>query len=57
MREKKQKVNLSAVKNRKERNPLFGWIATDRPLDIPSNNLNSAPSTETLIHFLAGEWG
>ena len=32
-----------------ERNPSFSWIATDRPLDIPSNYLNSASSTETLI--------
>ena len=27
---------------------MFGWTTTDRPLDIPPDNLNPAPSTVTL---------
>ena len=35
----------------KERNSLFGWTATDRPLDIATDNLSRAPSMGTSIHF------
>ena len=33
-----QQVDISAGKNMKTENPLFGWTATDRPLDIPPDN-------------------
>ena len=48
---KNQHVDISAAKNLKETNPFFGWRATDRPLDMPSDNLNSAPSTRTSINL------
>ena len=38
-------------------NTLLGWTATDRPLEIPPDNLDSASSTWTSKNFLSGEWG
>ena len=42
-----QQVDVSAMKHVKTRNQLFGWTATERPLEIPPDNLNPAPSTGT----------
>ena len=42
------------MKHVKTGNPLFtlfSWTATDRPLEIPTDNLNQAPSTGTSINF------
>ena len=33
-------------KYRREKNPMFGWAAKNRPLDIPSDNFSSAPSRD-----------
>ena len=39
----------------KTENPLFGWTATDRPLDIPPGNSDPASSTGTSINvFVRG---
>ena len=38
-----QQVDLSPAKHVKAENPLFGRTASDRPLDIPPDNLS--PST------------
>ena len=35
----------------KAKDPLFGWTATDRPLEIPLDNLVSAASTGTSINI------
>ena len=35
----------------KMEDPLFGWTATDRPLEIPPDNLDPAPSTGTSINI------
>ena len=35
----------------KRENPLFGWTATDRPLDIPPDNSDPASSTGTSINI------
>ena len=53
----KQQVDISSAKNVKERNTLFGWIALDRPLDIPPDNSSAAPSTGTSINILVGGVG
>ena len=37
------------------KDPLFGWTATDRPLEIPPDNLDPASSTGTSINvFVRG---
>ena len=46
-----QQVDVSAEKHAKTKDPLFGWTATDRPLEIPPDNLDSASSTGTSINF------
>ena len=46
-----QHVDVSAGKHMKPEDPLFGWIATDRPLEIPPNNSDPAPSTGTSINI------
>ena len=46
-----QRVDVSATKHVKTGNPLFGWIATDRPLEIPPDDLNPALSTGTSINI------
>ena len=48
-----QQVDISAGKHMKTEDPLFGWTATDRPLDIPPDNLDPAPSTGTSINIFA----
>ena len=47
-----QQADVSAMKHVKTGNPLFGWTATDRPLDIPPDNLNQAPSTGSSIKIV-----
>ena len=37
-----QQVHVSAEKHAKTKDPLFGWTATDLPLEIPPDNLDSA---------------
>ena len=50
-----QQVDVSAEKHVKTKDPLFGWTATDRPLEIPPDNLDSASSTGTSIkNFVRG---
>ena len=44
-----QHVDVSAEKQVKTNNPLFGWTATDRPIEIPPDNSDSASSTGTSI--------
>ena len=46
-----QQVDVSAKKHMKSENPLFGWTATDRPLEIPPENLSNVQSTGTSINF------
>ena len=46
-----QQVGVSAGKHMKTEDPLFGWTATDRPLEIPPENLDPAPSTGTSINI------
>ena len=50
-------VDVSAEQHVKTKDPLFGWTATDRPLEIPPENLDPASSTGTSINILSGEWG
>ena len=53
-----QQVDVSAGKHMKTENPLFDWTATDRPLEIPPDNLDPAPSTGTSINiFFPGSGG
>ena len=50
-----QKVDTSAGKHMKTKNSLFGWTATERPLDIPPDNSDPASSTGTSINvFVRG---
>ena len=44
-----QQVDISAGKYTKTEDPLFGWTATDSPLDIPPDNSDPASSTGTSI--------
>ena len=46
-----QQVDVSAEKHEKTKDPLFGWTATDRPLEIPPDNLEPASSTGTSINI------
>ena len=46
-----QQVDVSAMKHVKTGNPLFGWTATDRPLEVPPDNLSPAPSTWMSINI------
>ena len=52
-----QQVDLSAMKHVKTGNPLIGWRATDRPLELPPDNLSPVPSTGTSINIFVREWG
>ena len=50
-----QQVDVSSKKNVKTKDPLLGWTATDRPLEVPPDNLDSASSTGTSIkNFVRG---
>ena len=46
-----QQVDISAGKYMKTEAPLFGWTATDSPLDIPPDNSDPASSTGTSINI------
>ena len=46
-----QQVDVSAEQHVKTEDPLFGWTATDRPLEIPPDNLEPASSTGTSINI------
>ena len=53
-----QQVDVSVEKHVKREDPLFGWTATDRPLEIPPDNLDPAPSTGTSgKYFCPGSGG
>ena len=52
-----QQLDLSAMKHVKTGNPLFGWTANDWPLEIPPDNLDSAPSTATSINIFCPRSG
>ena len=45
-----QQVDVSAEKHMKSEDPLFGWTATDRPLDIPPDNSDPTTSTGSSIN-------
>ena len=44
-----QQFDVSSKKQKKTEDPLFGWTATDRPLDIPPDNSDPTSSTGTSI--------
>ena len=46
-----QQVDVSATKHVKTGNPQFGSTATERPLEIPPNNMKPAPSKGTSINI------
>ena len=46
-----QQVDVSAEQHVKTEDPLFGWTATDRPLELPPDNLDPASSTGTSINI------
>ena len=48
---------MSAAKHVKAENPLFGWTTTDRPLDLPRDNLSPAPLTRTSIKIFVRRVG
>ena len=50
-----QQVEVSAEQHVKTEYPLFGWTATDKPLEIPPDNLDPASSTGTSINIFV--WG
>ena len=52
-----QQVDVSAEQNVKTEDPLFGWTATERPLEIPPDNLDPASSTRTSINIFVRGMG
>ena len=52
-----QQVDVSAMKYVKTGNPLFGWTANDRSLEVPPDNLSPAPSTGLSINILSWSGG
>ena len=46
-----QQVDVSAEQHVITQDPLFGWTATDKPLEIPPDNLDPASSTGTSINI------
>ena len=42
---------MSSKKHKKTEDPLFGWTATDRPLDIPPDNSDPTSSTGMSINI------
>ena len=46
-----QQVDVSSEKYMKVEDPLFGWTATDRPLDMPPDNSDPTTSTGTSINI------
>ena len=52
-----QQVDVSAEQYVKLKDPLFGWTATDKPLEIPPDNLDPASSTGTWINIFVRGMG
>ena len=52
-----QQVGVSAEQHVKTEDPLFGWTATDRPLEIPPDNLEPASLTGTSINIFVRDVG
>ena len=52
-----QQVDVSAEQHMKTEDPLFGWTATDKPLEIPPDNFDPASSTGTSINIFVREVG
>ena len=46
-----QQVDVSAEQHVETQDPLFGWTATDKLLEIPPDNLDPASSTGTSINI------
>ena len=46
-----QQVDVSAEQHVKTEDPVFSWTATDRPLEIPPDNVDPASSTGTSINI------
>ena len=46
-----EQVDISAEKHVKTKDLLFGWTDTDRPLEIPPDNIDPASSTGTSINI------
>ena len=46
-----KQVDVSAEQHVKTEDPLFGWTATDKPLEIPPDILDPASSTGTSINI------
>ena len=46
-----QQIDVSAEQHVKTEDPHFGWTATDRPLEIPPDNLDPASSMGTSIYI------
>ena len=46
-----EQVDISAEKHVKTEDPLFGWTSTDRPLEIPPDNIDPASSTGKSINI------
>ena len=46
-----QQFDVSAANYMETEDPLFGWTATDRPLDIPQDNSDPTTSTGTSINI------
>ena len=54
--ERRENTNLRILEwmreqHEKREDPLFGWTATDKPLEIPPDNLDPASSTGTSINI------
>ena len=52
-----QQVDVSAEKHVKTKDTIFGWTATDRPLEIPPDNLDSSSSTGMSINIFVRGMG
>ena len=52
-----KQVDVSAEQHVKTEDPLFGWTATDKPLEIPPDNLDPASSTGTWINIFVRRVG
>ena len=52
-----QQVDVSAEQHVKLEGPLFGWTASEKPLEIPPDNLDPASSTGTSINIFVRGMG
>ena len=50
-----QQVDVSEQKHVKTKDPLFGCTATDKPLEVPPDNLDPASSKGTWINIFVRE--